>query len=375
MRNILLMALPRRNRRRGAKGQKKGDEVIHCPPSWDYPTPSGLTTTTTLNSHCCTVLRPEGRRPPINGVYVAPAVHERLSVISDVIEPRVTHTLQNVRIFSQNGVLISGENEIISDLSPDFKPRQTHEHRLLRYTGLPRPKRLEGNGFSFVSAASWKNYFHWLVDTLPTARFINWDDYDYILAPNCRRYHELSYEALGIPSEKIIPLEHETHYEVEQLSHIPRGGVALVPDEAVQYLRDLFGVAPCPHPSRKLYLSRNDGWRRRITNEDEVLSALEPYGYEHVVIGKRSIKEQAELFSQASHVVGPHGAAMTNLVFSGRQTKLMECFSGTFMFPHFYHLCATLGQPYLAHWTENPTDAPDGPIDLESFLPLIEQMD
>lgn len=213
------------------------------------------------------------------------------------------------------------------------------------------------------------------MDTLPTARFIDWEQYDYILAPHCRAYHNWSYEALGIPEEKIIPLERDSHYEIEKLSHIPRGGVALVPDEAIQYLRDLFQVHPVSSPSRKLYLSRNDGWRRRITNEEEIYAALKPLGYEHIVIGKRSIKEQAALFSEASHVVGPHGAAMTNLVFSSAQTKLLECFSGTFMFPHFYHLCATLEQPYAAHWTENPEDHPDGPIEEDSFLEIIHQME
>jgi len=367
------MGLPVRNRRQGNKGHRQSD-IIHCPPEWNYPSPTGISLTTNTPSHSSTLLRSPGLRPPINEFNVHPKVHERLSKISPTIEAREIHTLEKVRIFSQNGVFIDEENRVINDLSPDFKPRDDHEHRLLRYTGLPPTKKLSGHGFSFISAASWKNYFHWLVDTLPTARLFNWDDYDYILAPTSRRYHLMSYEALGIPIEKIIPLEHESHYEVEKISHIPRGGVALVPMEAVEYLRNLFGVQPSPNADRKLYLSRNDGWRRRITNEDQVLSAIESYGYEHIVIGKRTIKEQAELFSQASHVVGPHGAAMTNLVFSGAQTTLMECFSGTFMFPHFYHLCATIRQPYLAHWTENPTDAPDGPIDLETFLPLIDKI-
>ncbi len=368
------MGLPTRNRRRGSKKHGKTSERIHCPPEWSYPAPTGTTTCAQVPGHSSVELRPAEQRPPVNGVSVHPVVHERLSVISDLIEPRTLHTLENVRIFSQNGVLINAENEVITDLSPDFKPRSTYEHRLLRYTGLPPVQHLPGHGFSFISAASWKNYFHWLIDTLPTARLFDWDAYDYILAPTSRRYHHLAYEALGVPMDKVIPLEHESHYSVERLSHIPRGGVALIPDEAVDYLRDLFGVQPSPEADRKLYLSRNDGWRRRITNEDAVLDAIAPYGYEHIVIGSRTIREQAELFSQASHVVGPHGAAMTNLVFSGAQTTLMECFSGTFMFPHFYHLCATLRQPYLAHWTENPTDAPDGPIDLDTFLPLIDQI-
>ncbi len=368
------MGLPVRNRRRGSKKNKIKDDTISRPATWDYPTPGGVTLSGKLTGHQSLKLRPEELRKPINAVSVAPAVHQRLSIISDVIEARVLHTLKDVRVFSQNGVILSADNEIVIDLSPDFKPREQYQHRLLRYTGLPRLQKLKGKGFLFVSAASWKNYFHWLVDTLPTARFINWDDYDYILVPHCRKYHQSSFEALGLPKDKIVPLEHETHYEVEELSHIPRGGVALVPDEAITYLRNLFGVQPSPEASRKLYLSRNDGWRRRITNENEVFSALEPYGYEHIVIGRRNIWEQAKLFSQASHVVGPHGAAMTNLVFSSSTCQLMECFSGTFMFPHFYHLCATLEQPYLAHWTENPQDDPDGPIELDSFIALIEKI-
>jgi len=368
------MGLPTRNRRNGNKKNGKSSEVIHCPPEWNFPAPTGVSTAAEQPEYNSRLLRPADQRPPINEIDVHPKVHARLSIIPDLIEPRTLHTLKNVRVFSQNGVFIDANNKVINDLTPDFKPRETHQHRLLRYTGLPSVKKLKGHGFAFVSAASWKNYFHWLVDTLPTARLFDWSQYDYILAPTSRRYHLMSYEALGIPLEKIIPLEHETHYEVETLSHIPRGGVALVPDEAIEYLRDLFGVQPSPNADRKIYLSRNDGWRRRITNESEVLAALESYGYEHVVIGNRTIKEQGELFSQASHVVGPHGAAMTNLVFSGSQTTLMECFSGTFMFPHFYHLCATLRQPYLAHWTENPADDPDGPIDLDTFLPLIEKI-
>ncbi len=369
------MGLPVRNRRRGTQKPSRDNEAIYCPADWTHPPPVGVLTTAQLKNHSARQIRKVDFRPPVNCVHVPKIVHDRLSIIPDVIQPRVIHQLKDVRVFSQNGVLLTQDNRIIVDLSPDFKPSAECPHRLLRYTGLPKVQKLGGKGFLLVSAASWKNYFHWLVDTLPTMRFIDWDEYDYILAPTSRRYHTLSYEALGIPESKIIPLEHNTHYSIEELVHIPRGEVALIPDEAVEYLRELFGVSPSANPSRKLYLSRNDGWRRRITNEDEVLKQLERYGYELIIIGKRTIKEQAELFAQASHVIGPHGAAMTNLVFASEKTKLMECFSGTFMFPHFYHLCATMKQPYLAHWTENPTDAPDGPIDLESFLPLVEKME
>lgn len=362
---------------RPRKKKKIDPEKIYHPSSWNFPAPTGVCEAREVLGHNVEHLRPEDQRPPVNEIYVAPEVHRRLSIIPSVIPPRELHTVNSVRVFGQNGVIIDSQNRVVENLTPDFKPQNVgkYRHRLQRYSGLiPVSKKLKGHGFSFVSAASWKNYFHWLIDTLPTARFIDWDQYDYILAPNCKAFHRFSFETLGIPEEKIIPLDHHSHYEVETLSTIPSGPVALIPDEAIEYLQNLFGAQPEQNPTRRFYLSRNDGWRRRVTNEERIFSLLEPLGFEHIVIGKRTIREQAALFSQASHVVGSHGAGMTNLVFSSPQTKLMECFFGSFMFPHFYHLCASLRQPYLAHWTDAPDESPDNPIEEESFMEKVNLM-
>jgi capsular polysaccharide biosynthesis protein len=69
-------------------------------------------------------------------------------------------------------------------------------------------------------------------------------------------------------------------------------------------------------PHRKLYLSRSATSRRRIQNEAEVLEVLTPVGFECVRPETLSVREQIALFSQASHIVGPSGAAMTNMLFA-----------------------------------------------------------
>lgn len=71
-----------------------------------------------------------------------------------------------------------------------------------------------------------------------------------------------------------------------------------------------------PFARRKLYLSRAGTARRRLANEPAVFAALEPLGFELVRPETLSVREQINLFAQASHIVGLSGAAFANMVFA-----------------------------------------------------------
>ncbi len=86
---------------------------------------------------------------------------------------------------------------------------------------------------------------------------------------------------------------------------------------------------------RRLYVSRSDARSRRVVNEAELLSVLLPAGFEVVVPGSLAIADQAALFAQASHVVGAHGAGMTNIAFCSPGARVLELFHrhyGTYAF-------------------------------------------
>jgi hypothetical protein len=51
-------------------------------------------------------------------------------------------------------------------------------------------------------------------------------------------------------------------------------------------------------------------------NETEVESGLKSYGFKTYLLEKMSLREQVILFAQAKIVIAPHGAGLTNLIFS-----------------------------------------------------------
>ncbi|MGV7032275.1 glycosyltransferase family 61 protein [Methylobacterium symbioticum] len=77
---------------------------------------------------------------------------------------------------------------------------------------------------------------------------------------------------------------------------------------------------------RKIYISRSDARdastpRRKVHNEAEVIDFLERYGFEPVALGDASPDDQIRIFSEASFVIGSHGAAFANMVFSPPGTR------------------------------------------------------
>jgi len=96
-----------------------------------------------------------------------------------------------------------------------------------------------------------------------------------------------------------------------------RGGQWMHPLMPHWYRTRLTPPSPGPQAAanRRLYVSRRGASRRRVINDEEVAAALAPLGYEPVSPEALSVRDQAALFSQASHVVAPGGAALANQVF------------------------------------------------------------
>ena len=76
-----------------------------------------------------------------------------------------------------------------------------------------------------------------------------------------------------------------------------------------------------PYPKR-IFLSRKNCSKRRI-NEDELLPVLEKYGFKPVFTGEMDVVSQAVMFHQAEHIIGPSGAAFTNLLFCSEGCKVL----------------------------------------------------
>lgn len=84
-----------------------------------------------------------------------------------------------------------------------------------------------------------------------------------------------------------------------------------------------WGGAPSG-PARRLLVSRSDAPARRIANEAELLSRLEPHGFEQVALTGMSFAAQQQLFASARTIVAGSGAGLTNLLWCRPGTRVIE---------------------------------------------------
>ena len=138
--------------------------------------------------------------------------------------------------------------------------------------------------------------------------------------------------------------------------------------ETARFLRRLRNPAADHLPGRKLFVSRGANCRGRLLeNEAEIFGrCFQPRGYEHVDPGTLSFEGQRTLFSTATHIAGPHGAAFSLLCLARLPLSVIELHS-----PHYHAACfrnaaGALGGRYAAvnarsrlfqppHWNDNFT--------------------
>ncbi len=106
-----------------------------------------------------------------------------------------------------------------------------------------------------------------------------------------------------------------------QLRHPAHWGAAW----AVDGVRALFDLAPRQR-TRRLLISRADSDYRRLANEAALMALLAPLGFETIVPGRLSFAEQIAAFRDATHIVGPHGAGLANILFAAPGTHVLEVF-------------------------------------------------
>jgi Glycosyltransferase 61 len=101
---------------------------------------------------------------------------------------------------------------------------------------------------------------------------------------------------------------------------------------------------PATHvKTERLYISRRNAGHRRVRNEDALVDLLAEYGFRSVQLEKLSFEEQVALFHRAEIVVGPHGAGLGTIFFSG-DIDLVALYSTTKPGNYFHSLACGLGQ-------------------------------
>jgi hypothetical protein len=261
--------------------------------------------------------------------------------------------LDGAYVLAPNGAILSPAGELFDEFSHcwnDFRRRGNVYYKPFA-TFSPRPRRIR-DVVATVTSIGCDNYYHWMFNLMPRIHLLRevMDGIDHFLVPDL--LHPFQLEALaaaGLPEEKTIPLGDRAKYFCERIfvpSIGPHDGA--VPRWSIDYLRDTFlppGAGESP-PTRKIYLSRGSQLNRSIANESELIRVMVAHGFEVIIPHELTIHEQAAIFAQATHIIGAHGAAFANMVFS-TQAIVAEIFSPAYLNVGCYSTLAyTCGHRY-----------------------------
>jgi Glycosyltransferase 61 len=267
---------------------------------------------------------------------------------------------------SKGGNLSSKGRLVTTFLQPiDGKP--PHQHDLFQFsTKRFFPCIYRANHPVVTLAAGWQGaFYHWVFEVLPRLHLAEKGGYRSakVYAEASCRFQKESLELLGITSDRMINAHEYTAVRSPQLivPSIPETPT----DWACRFLREKILPKTSEGPPLRLYVSRSDASRRRILNEEAVLSFLKKHGFEKAALSGRSFKEQVELFRSAEAVVGPHGAGFSHLVFCQPTTPVLEIFSPAYFNPCYWHVCDRVGLAYhyLFGVGEHSPDSGTSPLD------------
>ncbi|WP_161827250.1 glycosyltransferase family 61 protein [Brevibacillus choshinensis] len=236
------------------------------------------------------------------------------------------------RVWGENGAVISPDNKLIWDASHEIMTKP-HEHSLFSQQKLP-PVTFIPENLAVLTHMEGYSYYFWMFDVLARIELLRRNDIQidrYVFTSMTRAFQEETLLRLGVTCEKQIICDNHTHIQGLELIVTPLvADTGMTPKWVCEFLREEFLEKPGIKPSRdfkRIYVSRGDAKRRQVKNEQDVMDYLKRYGFDCVLLDGLSVAEQAQIFFSAEVVIAPHGAALTNLVFSKPGTKVIELFS------------------------------------------------
>jgi hypothetical protein len=192
-------------------------------------------------------------------------------------------------------------------------------------------------------------YFHWIHSVLP--RLMMRDRVDCgrnlkLLTRMREPFQKPALDLLGIPETSLVDVPDDRTVFCPLLFFpaplVVRGNFWRRPPQIMEFfdaMRDRAAdVAPKAGPL--IYIGRGDAPVRRLVNEDEVVRALSPFGFEKVLLTELPLDEQIALFARARAIVAPHGAGLANIAFCRPGASVVEIVSPDRLWPTYRAIAA-----------------------------------
>lgn len=204
--------------------------------------------------------------------------------------------------------------------------------------------------------AGWKNYYHWTTQCLLSIHSFLQEgvlDSGVLAVPELGGIQLRSLDLLGIDRGKLLNVRPSGAIRAKKFA----ASNAMFASTAHRFPRELKKMASVLKSSASLeradspsavYISRLDSHRRKMRNEEDVITALEKLGVQPVSMTGKTLDEQISMISNARLIVAPHGAGLTNILYAAPGAHLYELFSASYTVNCYEALAQAVGIGYTS---------------------------
>jgi len=174
------------------------------------------------------------------------------------------------------------------------------------------------------------NYYHWHIFALQKLTVLKEENLianSLLFLP--KKYQKYpfvlsSLEKFGIKKNQIIFLRRKSNIKA---SEAPLVEISQHHPIIFQHIQQTL-LQNCPKINHnfgdKIYISREGQSLRKIENEKDMLPIFEKYGFKKVIMDTLSYDQQINIARDAKHIISPHGAGLTNILFMSQGCNILE---------------------------------------------------
>jgi len=251
-----------------------------------------------------------------------------------VLPPTYVVRIPGGRVVGAAGSVITPDDRLVSDLSPELLRERyiPQKHTVMTRMRLPQVTHVRGKIAVLATLFADSFFSHWMMDLLPRVGLIELAGIPlssidgFYIGGKARPFHRDTLAAMGIPADRIIEGSDAAHIKADELiAPSTVSGVFGCSQWTSDVLRKRFlDETGLTGKTRRIYVSRAGADHRKMLNEDELMQAIAPLGFEAVELQKFSLKEQARMLASTEVVILSLGSALANLVFLPPGAKIVE---------------------------------------------------
>jgi Glycosyltransferase 61 len=172
------------------------------------------------------------------------------------------------------------------------------------------------------------SYYHFTLECLPKLYLLReFTSHSVLIFPKkIQVFHKEWFELLGVKNIQYLgeneivktPLAITSSFPARDLNHHN----IILPEFATWVLSKIQNLSSIGF--KKIFIGRKNPLHRKLLNNDDVKSFLNSLGFTYIEMEDFSIVDQIKIFHNAQQIICVHGAALSNLCFSKKGTKVID---------------------------------------------------